>query len=149
METILKENQLLKQQLHSCYMKVAKTQKVKIGNLKVPLSEPMSTSYFSQQLEEEVANIYRVHDELKQTCERREKLERAARMRLQSDLQRVQELNRVMKDQVDILQTQLSAPSEHQLLIAQLFTQSKKSVDVMFHLQSANQFSFPFRQIKS
>lgn len=28
METILKENQLLKQQLHSCYMKVAKTQKV-------------------------------------------------------------------------------------------------------------------------
>lgn len=79
----------------------------------------------SQQLEEEVANIYRVHDELKQTCERREKLERAARMRLQSDLQRVQELNRVMKDQVDILQTQLSAPSEHQLLIAQLFTQSK------------------------
>lgn len=76
-------------------------------------------------MEEEVANIYRVHDELKQTCERREKLERAARMRLQSDLQRVQELNRVMKDQVDILQTQLSAPSEHQLLIAQLFTQSK------------------------
>lgn len=72
-----------------------------------------------------MANIYRVHDELKQTCERREKLERAARMRLQSDLQRVQELNRVMKDQVDILQTQLSAPSEHQLLIAQLFTQSK------------------------
>ncbi|KAJ6633005.1 Angiomotin-like protein 1, partial [Pseudolycoriella hygida] len=104
METILKENQLLKQQLHSCYMKVAKTQK----------------------LEEEVANIYRVHDELKQTCERREKLERAARMRLQSDLQRVQELNRVMKDQVDILQTQLSAPSEHQLLIAQLFTQNKE-----------------------
>lgn len=77
-------------------------------------------------MEEEVANIYRVHDELKQTCERREKLERAARMRLQSDLQRVQELNRVMKDQVDILQTQLSAPSEHQLLIAQLFTQSKE-----------------------
>lgn len=73
-----------------------------------------------------MANIYRVHDELKQTCERREKLERAARMRLQSDLQRVQELNRVMKDQVDILQTQLSAPSEHQLLIAQLFTQSKE-----------------------
>lgn len=72
-----------------------------------------------------MANIYRVHDELKQTCERREKLERAARMRLQSDLQRVQELNRVMKDQVDILQTQLSAPSEHQLLIAQLFTQSE------------------------
>lgn len=45
-------------------------------------------------------------------------------MRLQSDLQRVQELNAVMKDQVDILQSQLLAPSEHQILIAQLFTQS-------------------------
>lgn len=80
--------------------------------------------YSVQQLEEEVANIYRVHEELKQTCERREKLERAARMRLQSDLQRVQELNCVMKDQVDILQSQLLAPSEHQILIAQFFTQS-------------------------
>lgn len=79
------------------------------------------------QLEEEVTNIYRVHEELKQTCERREKLERAARMRLQSDLQRVQELNCVMKDQVDILQSQLLAPSEHQILIAQLFTQSKST----------------------
>lgn len=45
-------------------------------------------------------------------------------MRLQSDLQRVQELNAVMRDQVDILQSQLLAPSEHQILIAQLFTQS-------------------------
>lgn len=94
---------LLKQQLHACFSKVSKTQK----------------------LEEEVANIYCVHEELKQTCERREKLERAARLRLQSDLNRVQELNRVMKDQMDILQSQLLAPSEHQLLIAQLFTQSK------------------------
>lgn len=82
-----------------------------------------------KQLEEEVTNIYRAHDELKQTCERREKLERAARMRLQSDLQRVQELNAVMKDQVDILQSQLLAPTEHQILIAQLFTQSKISIN--------------------
>lgn len=71
-----------------------------------------------------MVNIYRVHEELKQTCERREKLERAARMRLQYDLQRVQELNCVMKDQVEVLQSQLLAPTEHQLLIAQLFTQS-------------------------
>lgn len=49
-------------------------------------------------------------------------------MRLQSDLQRVQELNAVMKDQVDILQSQLLAPSEHQILIAQLFTQSTTSL---------------------
>lgn len=51
-------------------------------------------------------------------------------MRLQSDLQRVQELNSVMKDQVDILQSQLLAPSEHQMMIAQLFTQS------MYRLQT-------------
>ncbi|XP_031617691.1 uncharacterized protein PFB0145c-like isoform X2 [Contarinia nasturtii] len=104
MEALVKENHLLKQQLQNCFTKVAKTQK----------------------LEEEVTNIYRAHEELKQTCERREKLERAARMRLQSDLQRVQELNAVMRDQVDILQSQLLAPSEHQILIAQLFTQNKE-----------------------
>lgn len=102
-DALVKENQLLKQQLRQCFLKVAKTQK----------------------LEEEVVNIYRVHEELKQTCERREKLERAARMRLQYDLQRVQELNCVMKDQVEVLQSQLLAPTEHQLLIAQLFTQSE------------------------
>lgn len=50
-------------------------------------------------------------------------------MRLQSDLQRVQELNAVMRDQVDILQSQLLAPSEHQILIAQLFTQSMIEFD--------------------
>ncbi|GAB0089892.1 Angiomotin [Sergentomyia squamirostris] len=103
-EALMKENSLLKQQLNTCYTKVAKTQK----------------------LEEEVANIYRVHEELVQSCERREKLERAARTRLQSDLQRVQELNKALKDQVDIFQSQLLAPSEHQILIAQLFTQNKE-----------------------
>ncbi|XP_055702910.1 uncharacterized protein LOC129801671 isoform X2 [Phlebotomus papatasi] len=103
-EALMKENSLLKQQLNTCYMKVAKTQK----------------------LEEEVANIYRVHEELVQSCERREKLERAARTRLQTDLQRVQELNKALKDQADIFQSQLLAPSEHQILIAQLFTQNKE-----------------------
>lgn len=32
METIVKENQMLKQQLYTCYMKVAKTQKVQYIN---------------------------------------------------------------------------------------------------------------------
>lgn len=76
-------------------------------------------------MEDEVSNIYRVYEELVQSCERREKLERVARMRLQENLQKVQALNRALKDQVDIFQTQLLAPSEHQILIAQLFTQSK------------------------
>lgn len=103
LESITNENQLLKQQLFACFSKVSKTHK----------------------LEEEMTNVYSFHEELKKTCERREKLERAARVRLQCDLKRVQDLNRVMKDQMDILQNQLMAPTEHQLLIAQLFTHSK------------------------
>lgn len=69
-------------------------------------------------------NIHRVHSELVESCDKRAKLETAARMRLQSDLLRVQELNRNLKDQLEILQSQLTTPTEHQNLIAQLFTQS-------------------------
>lgn len=76
-------------------------------------------------MEEEVSNIYREHEELAQSCERREKLERAARTRLQSELQRHQEMNKALKEEVDLLQSQLLAPSEHQIIIAQLFQQSK------------------------
>lgn len=71
-----------------------------------------------------MTNIYRVHEELVQSCERREKLERAARTRLQSDVQRLQEANNSLKEEVDIYQSQLLAPSEHQMVIAQLFQQS-------------------------
>lgn len=130
MDSLVKENQILKQQLQNYFLKVAKTQKVTFGVWKYVDKSANVCVVF--QLEEEVTNIYRVHEELKQTCERREKLERAARMRLQSDLQRVQELNCVMKDQVDILQSQLLAPSEHQILIAQLFTQSKSMSTAQF-----------------
>lgn len=72
-----------------------------------------------------MANIYRVHEELVQSCERREKLERAARTRLQTDLQRSQELNKALKEEVDVYQSQLLAPSEHQMVIGQLFQQSE------------------------
>lgn len=118
-ENLVKENTLLKQQLNSCYLKVAKSQK----------------------LEQEVANIYRVHEELVQSCDRREKLERTARTRLQSDCRRLQELNRALKDQVEILQNQLLAPSDHQLgrtqqdvLISQLVTQS----NFLYYFHSKN-----------
>lgn len=70
-----------------------------------------------------MANIYRVHEELVQSCERREKLERAARTRLQSDLQRYIECNKALKEEIDVYQSQL--PSEHQMVIGQLFQQSK------------------------
>ncbi|XP_053690394.1 angiomotin-like protein 1 [Sabethes cyaneus] len=113
-EALFKENRLLKQQLNSCFLKVAKSQK----------------------MEQEIANIYRVHEELVQSCERRERLEEAARNRLQQDLRRLQELNRAYRDQVEGLQNQLLSSSDHQLgrtqqdvLISQLVTQNKSLVD--------------------
>ncbi|XP_058055217.1 uncharacterized protein LOC131206617 [Anopheles bellator] len=114
LEALVKENQLLKQQLNNCYLKVAKSQK----------------------LEQEIANIYRVHEELVQSCDRRERLERAARTRLQQDCRRLQELNRAFRDQVEVYQSQLHASSDHQLgrtqqdvLISQLVNQNKSLVD--------------------
>ncbi|XP_055534468.1 angiomotin-like protein 1 [Wyeomyia smithii] len=113
-EALFKENRLLKQQLNSCFLKVAKSQK----------------------MEQEIANIYRVHEELVQSCERRERLEEAARNRLQQDCRRLQELNRAYRDQVEGLQNQLLSSSDHQLgrtqqdvLISQLVTQNKSLVD--------------------
>lgn len=113
-EAMYKENQLLKQQLNNCFLKVAKSQK----------------------LEQEISNIYRVHEELVQSCERRERLEKAARNRLQQDCRRLQELNRAFRDQVEVLQNQLHSSSDHQLgrtqqdvLISQLVTQNKSLVD--------------------
>ncbi|XP_061496905.1 mediator of RNA polymerase II transcription subunit 12 [Anopheles gambiae] len=113
-EALVKENQVLKQQLNNCYLKVAKSQK----------------------LEQEIANIYRVHEELVQSCDRRERLERAARTRLQQDCRRLQELNRAFRDQVEVYQSQLHASSDHQLgrtqqdvLISQLVNQNKSLID--------------------
>lgn len=74
-----------------------------------------------------MANVQWVHEELVKSCERREKLERAARTRLQSELQRYQEMNKALREEVDLLQSQLLTPTDHQIIIAQLFQQSKWS----------------------
>lgn len=86
-----------------------------------------------------MTNIYRVHEELVQSCERRERLERTARTRLQSDCRRLQELNRSLREQVEVLQQQLVVTQQHQqlpagrsqqdLLITQLIQQNKELVD--------------------
>ncbi|KAL5291744.1 AMOTL1 family protein [Megaselia abdita] len=80
-ESLSKENTLLKQQLQVSGKKVAKT----------------------QQLEEEIIKIYRDHEELVQSCNRREKLEKLARMKLQENLTKVQALNRALQAKVDLL----------------------------------------------
>lgn len=99
--------------------------------LQTPIGTSLQRVRFLQ-LEQEVANIYRAHEELVQSCERRERLEKAAKSRLQQDCRRLQELNRAFRDQVEVLQNQLLTSSDHQLgrtqqdvLISQLVTQSK------------------------
>lgn len=54
------------------------------------------------QLEEEVEKVRTAHEELVASCERRERLERAARVRLQSDSRRLHEHNRALKQQVSV-----------------------------------------------
>jgi angiomotin like 1 len=81
---------------------------------------------------------------LVQSCDRKERLERAARGRLQNDNRRLQELNRALREQVDLLSTQMlsrspgpdsNAPdslrrelSKREVLIAQLIQQNKEHV---------------------
>uniref|UniRef100_A0A6M2DGK4 Putative angiomotin-like protein 1 n=1 Tax=Xenopsylla cheopis TaxID=163159 RepID=A0A6M2DGK4_XENCH len=122
-EELLNENSQLKAELTSCYQKVAKSQK----------------------LEQEVLNIHQAHEELVQSCERRERLERAARTRLQGDCRRLNELNQALRDKMEQLTAQLLAPSDpsassmqtqplrneinqREVLIAQLITQNKELV---------------------
>lgn len=92
-------------------------------------------------MEQEILKVHRSHEELVQSCDRRERLERAARGRLQSDCRRLQELNRTLREQVDLLSTQMLSRSpapdslgpesvrrelnKREVLIAQLITQSK------------------------
>lgn len=85
--------------------------------------------------------VQKAHEDLVQSCDRRERLERTARSRLQTDNRRLNELNRALREQVDLLSTQMlsrspapdsSGPdhlrrelSKRDVLIAQLITQSK------------------------
>ncbi|XP_054266143.1 uncharacterized protein LOC128988665 [Macrosteles quadrilineatus] len=116
LEILLHENNSLKIELESCYQKVAKSQK----------------------LEHEVGKVHRAHEDLVASCERRERLERAARQRLQGELQRMQEASEQQRQQMEMLTAQLltaraSSPdhsrkemSKREALIAQLVTQNKE-----------------------
>ncbi|KAG7206574.1 hypothetical protein KM043_000259 [Ampulex compressa] len=113
-QIVIQENSALKLELERCYNKVAKSQK----------------------LEQEIAKVHRAHEELAASCERREKLERAARLRLQNDCRRVTELNRALRDQIDLLSARTDSPpivesmrkelTQRELLIGQLITQNKE-----------------------
>lgn len=111
-QILIQENSALKLELERCYNKVAKSQK----------------------LEQEITKVHRAHEDLAASCERREKLERAARSRLQNDCKRLIELNRALRDQIDLLSARTDSPSivdsirkelsQRELLIGQLITQS-------------------------
>lgn len=88
-EILIKENSALKHELENCYQRVEKTHK----------------------LEQEIYKVHRAHEELVQSCDRRERLERAARARLQADCRRYQDLNRALREQVDLLSTQVLSRS--------------------------------------
>ncbi|XP_029176914.1 uncharacterized protein LOC114945006 [Nylanderia fulva] len=113
-QLIIQENNALKLELDRCYSKVSKSQK----------------------LEQEVTKVHRAHEELAASCERREKLERAARLRLQNDCRRLSELNRALRDQIDLLSTRTDSPSiiqsmrkelsQHEVLISQFLSQNKE-----------------------
>ncbi|KAJ9584719.1 hypothetical protein L9F63_020924 [Diploptera punctata] len=125
-EILMQENSCLKSELETCYQKVAKSQK----------------------LEQEIGKVHRAHEELVQSSERRERLERAARSRLQCDVRRLQEVNRALREQTELLSTQIltgrtQSQSElpdmaaenlrkelgkREIFIAQLITQNKELV---------------------
>ncbi|XP_063701887.1 myb-like protein AA [Culicoides brevitarsis] len=112
-EALMKENQILKQQLNIAQIKMAKTQK----------------------LQQEIANIHREYEDLVQSNERRERLETVQRTRYQNELRHAQEVNRALRDQVEALQNQLlTMPnqlgrSQQDALIAQLLAQNKELSD--------------------
>ncbi|CAH0407234.1 unnamed protein product [Chilo suppressalis] len=116
LDALAAENHTLKRQLADACERVAKTTK----------------------LEEEVEKVRTAHEELVRSCERRERLERAARVRLQADCRRLQELNRALKQQVDLLSQGVRTENDNsaealrkelqnrEMLISQLITQNKE-----------------------
>lgn len=118
-QIVIQENSALKLELERCYNKVAKSQK----------------------LELEISKVHRAHEELAASCERREKLERAARLRLQNDCRRLTELNRALRDQIDLMSSRSDNPpivesmrkelTQRELLIGQLITQSESVSHVL------------------
>lgn len=116
LDALAAENHQLKRQLVDACERVAKTTK----------------------LEEEVEKVRTAHEELVGSCERRERLERTARVRLQADCRRLQELNRALKQQVEFLSQGVRTESDssaealrkelqnREMLIAQLITQNKE-----------------------
>uniref|UniRef100_A0A1B6CPM0 Angiomotin C-terminal domain-containing protein n=1 Tax=Clastoptera arizonana TaxID=38151 RepID=A0A1B6CPM0_9HEMI len=117
---LLQENNSLKLELEACYQKVAKSQK----------------------LEQDIGKVHRAHEDLVASCERKERLERAAQQRLEGEVRMLKEQNQSLRDQCKMITSQLltaraASPdhsrmelSKREALIAQLVTQNKELVAV-------------------
>lgn len=109
-ESMIKENADLKEQVNIMYHKLAKSQK----------------------LQQEISNIHREYEAMVQSNERREKLELTARGRLQNEIIRLQDVNRALRDQNEALQNQLLTFPDHPLgrshqdALMQLVSQNKE-----------------------
>ncbi|KAK8404128.1 hypothetical protein O3P69_000295 [Scylla paramamosain] len=95
-----------------------------------------------QRFEMEIVKVHEAHQALVKSSERREQLERLARHKLHAEVKRLTELNADLKDQVDVLSTQISNRpmssdssdalrkelNKRDVLIAQLISQNKELI---------------------
>ena len=101
-------------------------------------SASKSNFLLPRQFEMEIVKVHDAHQMLVKSSERREQLERLARHKLHAEVKRLTELNADLKDQVDVLSTQISNRpvstdssdalrkelNKRDVLIAQLISQS-------------------------
>ncbi|XP_042204239.1 uncharacterized protein LOC121853912 isoform X1 [Homarus americanus] len=95
-----------------------------------------------QRFEMEIIKVHDAHEALVRSSERREQLERLARHKLHAEVKRLTELNADLKDQVDVLSTQIAnrpLPTDssdalrkelnkRDVFIAQLISQNKELI---------------------
>lgn len=74
-----------------------------------------------------MSKVYRSHQELVESSERRERLERTARLKLQAEVRRLQEANRALRDQSLSSSNMVDSNQmvvKRETMIAQLISQS-------------------------
>ncbi|XP_068217068.1 LOW QUALITY PROTEIN: serine-rich adhesin for platelets-like [Palaemon carinicauda] len=95
-----------------------------------------------QRFEMEIIKVHEAHEALVKLSERREQLERLARHKLHAEVKRLTDLNADLKDQVDVLSTQIASRSlptdsadalrkelnKRDVFIAQLVSQNKELI---------------------
>lgn len=64
-----------------------------------------------QKFEQELSAVQAAHQALVRSSERKESLERSARLRLEAEWRRVQEMNTALRNQVELLSSQLALRS--------------------------------------